>query len=75
MTTGLVKVCPRCGRRGLVSLDRLSPAGDLFRIDWESDARGKGGARELLVGLGDVLNPDFGCGHDEAAPVKKAATP
>jgi hypothetical protein len=65
--TGLIKVCPRCGRYGTVAAKR-SPDGTEFLVLWEGKARhpNPGGTHDLdlCVDIDLLMSTSFGCGYD-----------
>jgi hypothetical protein len=68
--TGLVKICPRCGRHGEVKLNGETPTPS-FEIFWEPRDTPRHGnhradpARRDNYDLADLVRPNFGCGYDD----------
>jgi hypothetical protein len=69
--TNLRMECPRCGRLGVVSIDRSIEDSIWFQVDWEPRAKARRGVhrpmkacRDTGLDIRDLLNPLFGCGYD-----------
>ena len=72
-TTGLKKLCPRCGRAGTVFIEAgLEPEEEVtFVVVWEGKGRNPYGSLkdfDCAVTIREVFNPDFGCGYDQGLP-------
>lgn len=65
MSSGLKKICPRCGKEGdvVVLIHEDNPQEDgLGEVDFE--IAWKGGSVDTCLGIGDLFDPKFGCGFD-----------
>ena len=67
---GLIKICPRCGRRGWVSVEGRDPMS--FEIRWEARTTARHGEhrpdeprRDTGISVEDLVRMTFGCGYDD----------
>lgn len=65
--TGLIKVCPRCGRYGTVAV-KIEDKVAWFAILWEGPARhpnpGLAHDIDIMVRPAHLNDPNMGCGYD-----------
>ena len=67
--TPLIKICPRCGRKGHVYKD-IDDGEVTYSIIWEGSPRGFHDGdhdEDWFLNERDLVNPNLGCGYDSVS--------